>query len=1132
LAITFVHAGDHGVPAAFLYNPSPVQRENQMKFIQAAVAVVCLSLAAAASADSFSVTNTADSGPGSLRDAITRANATPSDDRIKFTVTGVLTPATPYPTTVGMIAIDSETPPLIHAVPLVEIDASALSVPVFHLTSGSYLHAFAIHGDHGAAVEAGDAAIIGNCFIGTDLTGATQMPNGTGILVTGAGVRLISNLISGNTTGVEITATAVGASIYDNRIGFSNSGAYAIPNGVGVNVSGNASSSGLAIGVQGLPNAISGNTGAGIRIASFNSVTILGNYIGTADYTGKAMGNGGGGIELAGSSNCSITENVIANNSGTAIWIGGGSGPQNHNLISKNTIARNGFGVDLGDTRDGHTANDALDGDGGPNGLLNHPVITMAVDNNTAPTPSATINGTLSAAPSSSYAVELFVNPNCQSGDYGAAETYLTTLNVTTDSSGNATFSGTFNSLFAGRAVSATATDAQNNTSELSNCAPVRTHGTFRFAERASIVVAETAGSFVVTVLRTGGDAGVVTVNYGTATSPEAGFYKATAGEDFAVTAGTLTFADGETSKTFTIAIFDDKVYETNEIFDLTLSNPTGGAVVEFPPMPRLRTYIFDDEPKSALSIARDTFVTEGNSGTTYAHVPVSLTPPAGFPVTVTFMATYGSATPGEDYQASGGSITFQPGEKTKVVDLPVFGDTKYELDETFGITLNLLSATPENDVTFDLQNYGAQITIVNDDVGKVLCTPSFSVTEGASGSFPVAEITCTTDSDLYGAIHYVTAPGGTAGPDDFASTSGSLYFNPQSGPQKIRIPIFGDDTVEPNEQFTINLRAEPSPPWNFIVEPAAITVTILNDDTPGVLRCNDVFAAEGNAGSKDVVITCVAPNHISGSIDYATVSGTAAESTDYGWVSGTVTFDDETTRSFTVPIFGDKDVESDEQFTIKLTPHPSASLPFTLAGDSVLVTIQNDDQPPPPPALLLAPARLAAAVGDTVQVRATIEPPSAAPVTIAIVAQDSTIVGVPSAAVIAAGQPAFISITAKKRGTTMVTVSAGAEMLAVLFVDVTEGSASLTSIEPSSGPSLGGSSVSLHGANLSAGCTAWFGGVQATSMVVSNATTATVVAPPHPAGTVDVTLTCGSASVSLPQGFAYVPVRGRAARH
>src|SRR5213076_2913936 len=140
------------------------------------------------------------------------------------------------------ITIDSNIPPLIHAVPPVDIDASALSEPVFHLSGGSQIRGFGIRGDHAVAVEAGDTAIVANCFIGTDINGLFAVSNATGILVTGGGVRLISNLISGNTTGVEITATAGGTSIYDNRIGLSNSGTYAIPNGVGVNVSGNASS--------------------------------------------------------------------------------------------------------------------------------------------------------------------------------------------------------------------------------------------------------------------------------------------------------------------------------------------------------------------------------------------------------------------------------------------------------------------------------------------------------------------------------------------------------------------------------------------------------------------------------------------------------------------------------------------------------------------------------------------------------------------------------------------------------------------------------------------------------------------------------------------------------------------------
>ena len=126
--------------------------------------------------------------------------------------------------------------------------------------------------------------------------------------------------------------------------------------------------------------------------------------------------------------------------------------------------------------------------------------------------------------------------------------------------------------------------------------------------------------------------------------------------------------------------------------------------------------------------------MTEGNSGTTYAHVPVTITPAPGFPVTVTFTVGSGeSATAGEDYQPFNGTLTFQPGEGMKTIDVPIVADTNYELNEVFG--MSLLEITPANDVL--IANYGAHVTIVNDDIGKVLCTPSVSVAEGSSGSFP-----------------------------------------------------------------------------------------------------------------------------------------------------------------------------------------------------------------------------------------------------------------------------------------------------------------------------------------------------------------------------------------------------------
>jgi hypothetical protein len=100
--------------------------------------------------------------------------------------------------------------------------------------------------------------------------------------------------------------------------------------------------------------------------------------------------------------------------------------------------------------------------------------------------------------------------------------------------------------------------------------------GTLAFAS-ATHTVAENAGSQLVTVNRTGGSTGTVTVGYSTIAGT------ATAGSDYTVTNGTLTFLAGETSKTFSVPILNDTLDESAESFTLVLSGPTGGAVLGSP---------------------------------------------------------------------------------------------------------------------------------------------------------------------------------------------------------------------------------------------------------------------------------------------------------------------------------------------------------------------------------------------------------------------------------------------------------------------------------------------------------------------------------------------------------------------
>ncbi|MBY0230595.1 MAG: DUF4394 domain-containing protein [Gemmataceae bacterium] len=99
--------------------------------------------------------------------------------------------------------------------------------------------------------------------------------------------------------------------------------------------------------------------------------------------------------------------------------------------------------------------------------------------------------------------------------------------------------------------------------------------GTFNFSA-ASYAANENGGAFTVTVTRTGGSLGAANVDYAVTAG------SATAGADFTATppAGTLTFAAGETSKTFTVQIIDDQIADANETIRLELSNATADTVI------------------------------------------------------------------------------------------------------------------------------------------------------------------------------------------------------------------------------------------------------------------------------------------------------------------------------------------------------------------------------------------------------------------------------------------------------------------------------------------------------------------------------------------------------------------------
>jgi parallel beta-helix repeat protein len=250
-----------------------------------------------ASAATFTVINTNDSGTGSLRQAITDANAGGAGPHtIAFDIPGsgvqTITQLSSLPAidvSSGGLTIDATTQPGYAGSPLVAIACSDMSQIVFGIAgSGGTIKGLAV-GGCGIVISSGAATSITvqACHFGVDAEGTTATPNNQGISIAetafliGGPAAADRNIISANLEfGVEIGSLATGT-IQNNYIGTDVTGTVALPNhGVGLTIVGG--SSGILVGGPGSGNLISGNTGDGIDVGFYVAdVTIQGNIIGT-----------------------------------------------------------------------------------------------------------------------------------------------------------------------------------------------------------------------------------------------------------------------------------------------------------------------------------------------------------------------------------------------------------------------------------------------------------------------------------------------------------------------------------------------------------------------------------------------------------------------------------------------------------------------------------------------------------------------------------------------------------------------------------------------------------------------------------------------------------------------------------
>jgi len=1042
---------------------------------------VCLALAlsllaAGASAATFTVTNTNDSGPGSLRQAITDANA--ASGTVAFSIgSGVqtITPLTALPDVNSNVTIDGSTQPGYAGTPVIELNDSSIATGGNGscLVSSGTLNALAVNRCSGRAISMNGGRVTAS-FIGTDVTGHTALPNSVGIAASGQAARIggstaaEGNLISGNTR--DVIAAAAGTEIAHNRIGTDLTGETAFPfnGGAAISVE-NADDVSIHDNVIGAHN-------VGIDCFLAEGVLINNNHIGVSPSNAPLPNSIGIHIDRSDLAQIGTGgANVIAFNTVVGIEINGASV---RNTIRGNSIHHNGtIGIDLSNSSsiDGVSFNDFEDFDSGPNLLQNFPFLNGA----TSVGGQTTITGTINTNPNQLITLDFYASGQCSNSGNGEGETPIGSATVQTNSSGNGTFTATFAAtVAAGSVVTATATDPFGNTSEFSSCRTVQGTGTFVLGSSLNSVL-EGSGDAAVFVLRTNGTAGTATVNFATSNGT------AIAGSDYTATSGTLSFADGESVKFFTIPITNDNVFKGNRTFTLTLSGPSIGSSVGNPSTETI-TILDDEAPR--ISIA-DASVVEGNSGTTNMTFTVTLTGSTNLPATMQYATSSGSAFSFSDFQQVSGTLTFNPGETQKTITVPIFGDTVGESDETFTVFLS----NPTNAI---LTRSAATGTIINDDVIPTVTASDVTIVEGNNG-ISNAVITLTASQPFFGEVDFFTVDGSAKNNSDYQARSGFFIFNNETT-KTITIPIVGDAVVEPDEAFTVRLSLFNFSSPTFVLPRTNITVTILNDDT-GVGPTRLSIPAGGtmpltiNLGSTTPqTITFTSSNP-----DVATIPATVQ-------VNGVMQVDVTGVHAGNATITG--------------------ILPPGFGTVAPVIDVFVYD----PVTLVLNPSTVHVPVGGTATIRASFNPALNVTETALLTPTGLGEITVPDRVTIDAGQTAAFTIKGIKRGHIVLTATLGAGRAnAVTFVDIDVDDApttpSITQVSPPNGPAAGGTGVTINGANLRADCTIRFGGVPDANVSFVSASSITATTPEHAPGAVDVSLACGTDAFNFTNGFTYL---------
>ena len=459
-------------------------------------------------------------------------------------------------------------------------------------------------------------------------------------------------------------------------------------------------------------------------------------------------------------------------------------------------------------------------------------------------------------------------------------------------------------------------------------------------------------GTVEVELVRTGGSIGEVSV---TLTSSDG---TALAGDDYDATDLVVTFADGETIQTATIALVQNDDTEESESFGLALSNATGGATLGTDTA--TATIADDDQPAAQFRVEAEdmaltnytTKSTSAASGGQYAELHKT-----GFSEGSASYIFDGAA---GNYDVIVGYFDENDGVASATFSVNGTQLESWEFDEELGGNAASSSTQTSRTVATSLALMAGD-TLTLDGFVEAGEWARFDYVEFVPAAEPApGEIG-------FGATNYSSEEGGTvevelvrtggsvgevsvtlsssddtavAG-DDYGAVAQVVTFGAGEISKTVSISLTDDDMTEESESFGLALS---NATGGATLGTDAATVAIADNDQPGEIAFASTSYSGTEGGSLEVELVRTGGNVGEASVTLSSGDGTALAGEDYSALAQVVTFaDGETTKTVAIALTDDDTTEESESFDLALS---NATGGATLGTDTATATIADDDQP------------------------------------------------------------------------------------------------------------------------------------------------------------------------------------------